>query len=111
MSGLAEELRPEDEAVRSLHGKVREVSGVGGGDGGWSVLEVLMLLGTLRLSFYHSGKGFGYALGIDAAPEATLEILCDASLLLSGRERAKSERGRAWGGAGGCVAIDGGIGG
>ena len=71
----------------------------------------LMLFGTLRLSLYRSGRGSGYALGIDAAPEATLEILCDASLLLSGRERAKSERGHTWKRADGCVAIDGGIGG
>ena len=30
MSGLAEELRPEDEVVRSLHGKAREVSSMSG---------------------------------------------------------------------------------
>ena len=30
MSGLAEELRSEDEAVRSLHGKAREVSSMSG---------------------------------------------------------------------------------
>jgi len=39
VSGLTEEMRPEDGAVRSLHGKAREVSSVGG-DCRWCALEV-----------------------------------------------------------------------
>ena len=67
--GLAEELRPEDEAVRSLHGKAREVSSMSSIVAGvcW---KSLMLLGMLSLSFNRSDKGFGYALGIDAVPKA-----------------------------------------
>ena len=70
MSGLTQELRPEDGAVKSLNGKVREVISVGGACH-WSVLEVFDALGILNLSIYRSGKCFRYVLEIDAAPEAT----------------------------------------
>ena len=56
----------------------------------------LMLLGTLSLSFYHLSKSFGYALGIDAAPEAMPGVLCDANHLLLGRgaKERRDMRGR-----------------
>ena len=70
VSGLTEELRPEDGAVKSLHGRLgRSVA--------WVVIvtgvcsKSLKLLGMLSLSVYPSSEGLGYVLGIDAAPEAT----------------------------------------
>ena len=65
VSGLTEEIRSEDEAVKNLYGKAREVSSVGG-DCCWCMLKFVMLLSMLILSFCGSSKGFGYVLGIDA---------------------------------------------
>jgi len=48
VSGLTEELRPEDEVARGLHGKAREVSSVDG-DCRWSVLEVFDVARQARL--------------------------------------------------------------